>query len=60
MIPSTGATLTPKRNSKKNKSYSDKIERQLRLDNLRLAVEYYGKDYMRKIFKITKRRVSLP
>jgi len=59
MIPSMGATLTPKRKPKKNKSYSDKIERQMRLDNLRLAVEYYGKEYMRKIFKITKRRVTL-
>jgi len=52
-----GATITPKRKSRKPKQYTTAIEKELLVGNLRMAVEYYGRDYLRKIFKVTKGRV---
>ena len=57
MLTSTdGATVAPRRKSRK-KQYSTAIEKEILVGNLRLAVEYYGRDYLRKIFKVTKGRV---
>ncbi len=39
------------------KKYATAVEKELMVGNLRLAVEYYGRDYLRKIFKVTKGRV---
>ncbi len=43
--------------SRTSKLYSTKLEKKLMIDNLRLAVDYYGKDYLRKVFKIRKHKI---
>jgi len=58
MITAKGG-LTIKRTPRKPKPSIREVERKLRIDNLRTAVEYYGKDYLRKLFKVTKRKVTL-
>jgi hypothetical protein len=42
---------------KRPKQHGNELEKKLMIDNLKLAVEYYGKDYMRKIFKIRKHTI---
>jgi len=39
----------------KGKQYTCEFEKQLMVDNLRVAVEIYGKDRLRKGFKIRKK-----
>ena len=48
---------TSERKPRKQKKYSTAVEKELLISNLRLDVEYYGRDYLRKIFKVTKGRV---
>jgi len=50
-------TGTRTRNSGTSKLYSNHLEKKIMIDNLRLAVEYYGKDYLRKVFKVRKRTI---
>ncbi len=38
--------------TKKSKQYGTELEKKLLVDNLRVAVEIYGKDRLRKEFKI--------
>ncbi len=38
----------------KTKQYTNEVEKKLLVDNIRLAVEVYGKDFLRKHFKTTK------
>ena len=49
--------VIPKHKLRKPKQHTNIVEKELFLSNLRLAVEYYGKDYLRRIFKVTKGRV---
>ncbi len=42
----------------KPKQYNSELEKKLMVDNLRSAVEIYGKDHMRKKFKSRKRQRS--
>ena len=51
------STTTPKPKPRKPKLYSSEMEKELIVENLRMAVKYYGKDYLRKILKVTKRGV---
>ncbi|HAX46527.1 MAG TPA: hypothetical protein DCX78_06845 [Nitrospina sp.] len=51
------AIATPGRKARKQKKYATAVEKELMVGNLRLTVEYYGRDYLRKIFKVTKGRV---
>lgn len=38
------------------RNYSSEWEKKLMVDNLRLAVEYFGKDHLRKEFKNRKKK----
>ncbi|MBC8283881.1 MAG: hypothetical protein H8E32_08720 [Nitrospinae bacterium] len=44
------------RKPKKNKLYASEFEKQLMVDNLRSAVEIYGKDWLRDGFKVFKNK----
>ena len=58
MLSSEHRTVTmPEKKSKKQKQYANAIEKKIFITNLKLAVKYYGKDHLRRIFKITKGRV---
>ena len=59
MLTSLDETNTGPETSKPrtSKLYSSDLEKKLMIDNLRLAVDYYGKDYLRKVFKIRKRTI---
>jgi hypothetical protein len=59
MLTSLDETTTGSGTSKSrtSKLYSSYLEKKLMIDNLRLAVDYYGKDYLRKVFKIRKRTI---
>ena len=46
-----------KHKHQKPKELLTPIEKEHFLKTPRLAVEYYGKDYLRRIFKVTKGRV---
>ena len=49
--------VTTTKKPKKQKQYTNALEKKIFISNLKLAVKYYGKDHLRRIFKITKGRV---
>ena len=57
LISKNETVTTSKQKLKKPKQYTNTTEKTMIVTNLRLAVKYYGKDYLRRIFKITKGRV---
>jgi hypothetical protein len=50
-------TVPEPNNPRKPKLYASDLEKELMVDNLKLAVKYYGKDYLRKVFKTRKRTI---
>ena len=51
------AVTIPKQKPQKPKQYTTATEKKVFISNLRLAVKYYGKYYLRRIFKVTKGKV---
>lgn len=50
-----GAIAAPQPKSRKPKLYANAAEKELIVENLRTAVQYFGKDYLRKHFKSSRR-----